>query len=168
MLRSLASSTARPLARLSPSCSCSCAPSPSSSSSSSSSPSPSSSRLFSTQGLPKPASKYTLAKGLELKGTVVTTGKMQQTCTVSVERRMTDHKTLKEYSQHTKYLVHDPQLTCVVGDQVKIRNCRPVSARKRFEFVEVVKGARERVQSNLGAGAVPHEARPEAGAGAQA
>ncbi|GAA5943688.1 hypothetical protein JCM3775_001335 [Rhodotorula graminis] len=143
MLRSI-SATARPLSRSFLPCSCS----------------PSSSRLVSsasTSSLPPPASKYTLAKGLELKGTVITTGKMQHTCTVQVERRMTDHKTLKEYSQHTKYLVHDPETTCVVGDQVKIRNCRPVSARKRFEFVEVTKGARERLQSVHGAGAVPDE-----------
>lgn len=45
--------------------------------------------------LPKPASKYTLPRGLELKGTVVAAGRMAQTVSVEVERRMTDHKTLK-------------------------------------------------------------------------
>lgn len=45
--------------------------------------------------LPKPASKYTLPLGLELKGTVVAAGRMAHTVSVSVERRMTDHKTLK-------------------------------------------------------------------------
>ncbi|BGP46864.1 hypothetical protein JCM10450v2_002715 [Rhodotorula kratochvilovae] len=158
MLRTAAASL-RTFARPAPPCSCSCIPS--------------SSRLFSAVPLPAPASKYTLPKGLELKGTVVNTGKMAQTCTVSVERRMTDHTTLKahasltpvlhpqEFSKHTKYLVHDPNLTCVVGDQVKIRNCRPVSARKRFELVEVTKGARER-QSHHGAGAVQHDAQAQA------
>ncbi|GAA5820805.1 hypothetical protein JCM3770_001001 [Rhodotorula araucariae] len=139
MLRTAAASL-RTLARPAQPCSCSCAPS--------------SSRLFSAAPAPAPRQKYTLPNGLELKGTVVSTGKMQQTCTVSVERRMTDHTTLKEFSKHTKYLVHDPNLTCVVGDHVKIRNCRPVSARKRFELVEVTKGARER-QSHHGAGAKP-------------
>ncbi|GAA5943116.1 hypothetical protein JCM10213_006216 [Rhodosporidiobolus nylandii] len=98
--------------------------------------------------LPPPASKYTLPKGLELKGQVISVGKMKNTITVSVERRMTDHKTLKEFSKHTKYLVHDPAEGCVVGDQVKIRNCRPVSSRKRFELVGVTRGARERTESH--------------------
>ncbi|GAA5969671.1 hypothetical protein JCM11641_008000 [Rhodosporidiobolus odoratus] len=102
-----------------------------------------------TVPLPPPASKYTLPKSLELKGTVISVGKMAHTITVSVERRATDHKTLKEFSKHTKYLVHDPAEGSVVGDQVLIRNCRPVSARKRFELVEVTKGARERTESHL-------------------
>ncbi|KWU43377.1 hypothetical protein RHOSPDRAFT_35126 [Rhodotorula sp. JG-1b] len=89
------------------------------------------------------SSKYTLPNGLQLKGTVIAAGRMAQT----------------EYSRHTKFLVHDPDSACVVGDQVLIRNCRPVSARKRFELVQVTKGARERVESHHapqgGAGAPP-------------
>ncbi|BGP54523.1 hypothetical protein JCM8202_001605 [Rhodotorula sphaerocarpa] len=112
--------------------------------------------------LPKPASKYTLPRGLELKGTVVAAGRMAQTVSVEVERRMTDHKTLKEFSRHTKFLVHDPEQTCVVGDQVLIRNCRPISARKRYELVEVTKGARERLESHHGAKGNASPAAPSA------
>ncbi|GAA5966009.1 hypothetical protein JCM8115_004797 [Rhodotorula mucilaginosa] len=101
-----------------------------------------------TRAASSSASKYTLPNGLQLKGTVIAAGRMAQTVSVQVERRMTDHKTLKEYSRHTKFLVHDPDSACVVGDQVLIRNCRPVSARKRFELVQVTKGARERVESH--------------------
>ncbi|GAA5929017.1 mitochondrial 37S ribosomal protein uS17m MRPS17 [Sporobolomyces koalae] len=104
--------------------------------------------------LPPPASQYTLPKGLELVGKVINHGKIKQTITVSVERRMTDHKTLKEFKKHSKYLVHDPEQHCVSGDEVKIRNCRPVSARKRFELVSVIKGARERTESAHGPGEV--------------
>ncbi|GAA5833509.1 hypothetical protein JCM5353_007946 [Sporobolomyces roseus] len=118
---------------------------------------PTPSRLLSTTSsrlatLPPPASQWTLPKGLELVGKVINQGKMQQTITVEVERRMTDHKTLKEFSKHSKYLVHDAEEQCIIGDQVKIRNCRPISARKRFELVSVVKGARERVESTHGPG----------------
>ncbi|GAA5960539.1 hypothetical protein JCM3765_003671 [Sporobolomyces pararoseus] len=120
---------------------------------------PTSSRLFSTSSsslatLPPPASPYTLPKGLELVGKVISHGKMKQTITVSVERKMTDHKTLKEFKKHSKYLVHDAEEACVVGDQVQIRNCRPISARKRFELVQVVKGARERAESKEGPGVI--------------
>ncbi|KAK4051909.1 hypothetical protein OIV83_002614 [Microbotryomycetes sp. JL201] len=73
---------------------------------------------------------------------------MDQTATVTVERSVTDHKTLKVFRQHKKYLVHDPKESCVVGDTVSIRNCKPVSKRKRFELLEVLKGARERTESH--------------------
>ncbi|GAA5909899.1 hypothetical protein JCM6882_002045 [Rhodosporidiobolus microsporus] len=103
------------------------------------------------QSLPSPASPYTLPGNVhQFVGKVVSVGKMKNTISVSVERRLTDHKTLKEFSKHTKYLVHDPSEQCVVGDMVKIRNCRPVSARKRFELVQVTKGARERTESHRG------------------
>ena len=47
--------------------------------------------------------------------------------------------------------MHDPDESTVVGDRVKIRNCRPVSKRKRFELVEILQGARERAE-NMSAG----------------
>ncbi|GAA5828408.1 hypothetical protein JCM11251_006231 [Rhodosporidiobolus azoricus] len=98
--------------------------------------------------LPTPPSQYTLPGNVQrFVGKVVSTGKMKNTISVTVERRLTDHRTLKEFSKHTKYLVHDPAEQCVVGDLVMIRNCRPVSARKRFELVQVTKGARERTES---------------------
>ena len=37
---------------------------------------------------------------------------------------------------------------------LQIRNCRPISARKRFELVQVVKGARERAESKEGPGII--------------
>ncbi|GAA6009534.1 hypothetical protein JCM11491_003593 [Sporobolomyces phaffii] len=112
--------------------------------------------------LPPPASPWTLPKGLELVGKVTSHGKMKQTITVSVERRMTDHKTLKEFKKHSKYLVHDPEEQCVTGDQIKLRNCRPISARKRFELVQVVKGARERAESKEGPGVIEDAQTPTA------
>ncbi|KAK4058346.1 hypothetical protein OIO90_000504 [Microbotryomycetes sp. JL221] len=97
---------------------------------------------------PSTVSKYALPNALVLQGVVTSTGKMERTAKVSVERKVTDHKTLKVFRQHKKYLIHDPDSTCVVGDQVSIRNCKPVSKRKRFELLQVVKGARERTESH--------------------
>lgn len=57
---------------------------------------------------------------------------------------------MKEFKKHTKYLIHDPKETCVVGDQVSIRNCLPVSKRKRFELVDILVGARERAENMEG------------------
>ncbi|BGP30858.1 hypothetical protein JCM10296v2_002617 [Rhodotorula toruloides] len=90
---------------------------------------------------PAPNSKWTLPRGVELEGTVIRSGKMAKTCTVSVERKVTDHKTLKVFTRHSKFLVHDPNTELVDGDVVLIRSCRKVSARKNFEFVSLIKGS---------------------------
>lgn len=87
---------------------------------------------------------------------------MDKTSKVSVERTLLDHKTLKVITRHKKYLVHDPSAECVVGDEVLIRNCKPVSKRKRFELVAVLKGAKERaVQSDDNVVAASELATPE-------
>lgn len=58
-------------------------------------PSPSSVRFSSTTAPTTDRPKYILPNGLVLKGLVTSTGKMAQTSTVTVERKMVDHKTLK-------------------------------------------------------------------------
>ncbi len=59
-------------------------------------PSPSAVRFSSTTAAPAAERpKYLLPNGLVLKGQVTSTGKMAQTSTVTVERKMVDHKTLK-------------------------------------------------------------------------
>lgn len=71
-----------------------------------------------------------------LKGTVVAS-KMQDTCTVAVERYVM-HPKYKKYIRRTKkYLVHDAGNTAIVGSKVEIRETRPMSKRKRFELVAV-------------------------------
>lgn len=72
--------------------------------------------------------------GRVLRGTVVAS-KMQDTCTVAVER-FVKHPKYKKYQRRTKkYLVHDAGNTAQVGQQVEIRETRPLSKRKRFELV---------------------------------
>jgi len=73
--------------------------------------------------------------GRVLRGTVVAT-KMQDTCTVSVER-FVKHTKYKKYQRRTKkYLVHDAGNTATVGQKVEIKETRPVSKRKYFELVK--------------------------------
>ncbi len=73
-------------------------------------------------------------KGRVLQGTVVAS-KMQDTCTVAVERYVKHPKYKKFLRQTKKYLVHDPKNTALVGDKVEIIECRPISKRKRFALV---------------------------------
>lgn len=73
--------------------------------------------------------------GRVLRGTVVAS-KMQDTCTVAVERYV-KHPKYKKYQRRTKkFLVHDAGNTAKVGDKVEIKETRPLSKRKHFELVK--------------------------------
>lgn len=75
------------------------------------------------------------SKGKVLQGTVVAS-KMQDTCTVAVERYV-KHPKYKKFMRRTKkYLVHDKGNTAAVGQKVEIKETRPISKRKRFELVK--------------------------------
>jgi small subunit ribosomal protein S17 len=76
----------------------------------------------------------TARKGRVLRGTVVAS-KMQDTCTVAVERYV-KHPKYKKYQRRTKkYLVHDKGNTATVGSKVEIIECNPISKRKRFTLL---------------------------------
>lgn len=76
-----------------------------------------------------------VSKGKVLQGTVVAS-KMQDTCTVAVERYV-KHPKYKKFMRRTKkYLVHDKGNEAKVGQKVEIKETRPISKRKRFELVK--------------------------------
>lgn len=66
---------------------------------------------------------------------VVVSDKMQKTVVVKVERRVTHPIYKKTIRLSEKYAAHDEDNTCKVGDVVRIRECRPISKRKRWEVV---------------------------------
>ena len=66
---------------------------------------------------------------------IVVSDKMDKTVLVNVERRF-KHPVYKKYIRRTKkYAAHDETNGCKVGDRVRIRECKPISKRKRFEIV---------------------------------
>ncbi len=66
---------------------------------------------------------------------IVVSDKMDKTITVKVERKIM-HPLYKKFIRRSKkYAAHDEKNTCKVGDQVRIRECRPLSKRKRWEIV---------------------------------
>jgi len=77
----------------------------------------------------------TESKGKVLKGTVVAS-KMQDTCTVAVERYVMHPKYKKFMRRTKKFLVHDKGNQAKVGDKVEIKETRPISKRKHFELVK--------------------------------
>ena len=75
------------------------------------------------------------SQGKVLRGTVVAS-KMQDTCTVAVDRYVKHPKYKKFMLRTKKYLVHDKGNTAAVGQKVEIQETRPISKRKRFELVK--------------------------------
>jgi small subunit ribosomal protein S17 len=65
----------------------------------------------------------------------VTSDKNAQTVTVLVERRFTHPVLKKTVRKSKKYRAHDPENTFKVGDEVRIRECAPISKTKRWEVV---------------------------------
>ena len=66
---------------------------------------------------------------------VVVSDKMQKTVVVSVERRVM-HPVYKKFIRQSKrYAAHDEDNRFKVGDAVSIRECRPLSKRKRWEVL---------------------------------
>jgi len=73
-------------------------------------------------------------------GTVVG-NKMDKTVSVMVERRFRHPLYGKYVTKSSKFIAHDEENTCTVGDQVKIMETRPLSKRKRWRLVEILKKA---------------------------
>ncbi|MCK5340827.1 MAG: 30S ribosomal protein S17 [Desulfobulbaceae bacterium] len=72
---------------------------------------------------------------------VVVSNMMDKSIVVKTER-MVRHKLYgKIIRRHTKYLAHDPENSCNVGDRVLIEECRPLSKRKRWRIRTIVEKA---------------------------
>ncbi len=69
-----------------------------------------------------------------LKGTVVS-DKMAKTVVVEVKRFIKHPKYGKYFNLSKKYKVHDEQGKAKMGDEVMIRECRPLSKDKHFEVI---------------------------------
>lgn len=73
---------------------------------------------------------------------VVVSDKMEKTISVLVERRLQHPIYGKMVKRSKKYLAHDENNECQVGDKVRIMECRPLSRRKRWRLVEVLEKAK--------------------------
>jgi len=69
-----------------------------------------------------------------MQGTVVS-DKGDKTIVVRVERRVMHPLYKKFITRSKKYMAHDEANAFKVGDTVRIVECRPISARKRWEVV---------------------------------
>lgn len=73
---------------------------------------------------------------------VVASTAMQKSVTVIVERRLR-HPIYGKYVKKTKkFMVHDENNDCNVGDLVRITEFRPLSKRKRWRLSEIIERAK--------------------------
>ena len=72
---------------------------------------------------------------------VVVSNSMDKTVVILVERRVL-HKLYRKYvRKRAKYITHDTNNQCRVGDRVLIEECRPLSKRKRWLVRSVLERA---------------------------
>jgi small subunit ribosomal protein S17 len=69
---------------------------------------------------------------------IVTSTAMQKTVKVAVDRLVQHPLYKKTLRKTSRFLAHDEEGACRVGDRVRIVETRPLSARKRWRVVEVL------------------------------
>ena len=73
---------------------------------------------------------------------LVESNKMDQTITVRVSR-LVKHKIYGKYiKRSTKFMAHDAENTCNIGDKVKIEATRPMSKTKRWRVDAILERAK--------------------------
>lgn len=73
---------------------------------------------------------------------VVTSNKMEKTITISVERRLRHPIYGKFVKKTNKFMAHDENNDCNIGDTVRIMEMRPLSKNKRWRLVEIIERAK--------------------------
>lgn len=72
---------------------------------------------------------------------VVTSDATDKTVVVTVERIGTHPLYKKVVRRRKKYMAHDEDNACRLGDRVRLVECRPMSARKRWRVAEIIQRA---------------------------
>jgi small subunit ribosomal protein S17 len=70
---------------------------------------------------------------------IVVSAKMTNTCIVAVNNRIIQKRYKKVITRTKRYAVHDKALNYSTGDQVLIRETRPVSKTKNWILVSILK-----------------------------
>jgi small subunit ribosomal protein S17 len=72
----------------------------------------------------------------------VVSNKMTKSITVLVERKVKHPMYGKFVSKSKKFMAHDENNECAIGDLVKIMETRPLSKNKRWRLVEIIERAK--------------------------
>lgn len=68
----------------------------------------------------------------------VVSSAMDKSIVVMVERTVHEPHFGKYIRRRNKFMAHDEKNECRIGDTVQIRECRPISKRKRWRLDEVI------------------------------
>jgi len=74
---------------------------------------------------------------------VVVSNKTDKTVVVRVERKFQHPLYGRTVKSSKKYMAHDEKNACQMGDVVKIIESRPLSKRKRWRVIDIVKKSAE-------------------------
>jgi len=69
---------------------------------------------------------------------IVISDKMEKTVVIKVESRYPHPIYSKTMTKTRKYLAHDEMSKCNIGDQVLVRECRPLSKKKRWSVIQII------------------------------
>ena len=72
---------------------------------------------------------------------MVVSDKLDKTVVVRVERLVKDARYKKYVRRYSKFMAHDEENSCAVGDRVRIIEHRPISKRKRWKVQATLGGA---------------------------
>ena len=73
---------------------------------------------------------------------VVVSNKLDKTIVIKVVRQVAHPLYKKYYKKTNKFMAHDPNNDCNIGDTVRVREARPLSKRKRWELIDIVDRAK--------------------------
>ena len=73
---------------------------------------------------------------------VVVSNKMQKSIVVEIERREKHPIYGKFIKKTSRFMAHDEQNDCNIGDTVRIMETRPLSKRKCWRLVEIIERAK--------------------------
>ncbi len=73
---------------------------------------------------------------------LVVSNKMDKSISVVVTRKVKHPVYGKFLTKTTKFMAHDENNDCGIGDTVKIMETRPVSLKKRWRLVEIIERAK--------------------------
>jgi len=72
---------------------------------------------------------------------IVVSDKMQKTVVVKVDRMAKHPLYGKAVLRSKKFMAHDEEFNCRIGDKVRIEETRPLSRLKRWKVVEIIERA---------------------------
>jgi small subunit ribosomal protein S17 len=80
-------------------------------------------------------------KTTKIRTGIVVSNAMDKSVVVRTERTIRHEFYGKYIRRHIKYMAHDDQNSCNVGDLVLIEECRPLSKNKRWRVREILEKA---------------------------